>query len=87
MRLTKARINKAIAHTRLRVEGRGGDGFFYFICADTGYKMGLNVDVCRLNQQPISTWIRDAEEARNSDIIEGIREYGVLPHDLGGFEG
>jgi hypothetical protein len=83
--LTKARINKAIAHTRLRVEGHG-DGYFYFICTDTGYQMGLNVNVCRLNHQPISTWITDAEEARNSNIIEGIREDGVLPHDLGGFD-
>jgi hypothetical protein len=82
--ITRKQINKAIAHTRLRVEGNG-DGYFYFICTDTGYQIGEIIYVNRLNHQTLAAWVRDAEEARKSNIIEGFREDGVLPNDLGGF--
>ena len=82
--ITRKQINKAIAHTRLRVEGNG-DGYFYFICTDTGYQIGESVLVPFLKHQSMGAWIWDAEQARKSNIIEGFREDGVLPNDLGGF--
>lgn len=83
--LTKARINKAIAHTKLRVVGNG-DGYFYFVDVETNYQHGMNVPVNRLNHQSLEQWVLDAEQARKSNIIKGFREDGILQHDLGGFE-
>jgi hypothetical protein len=34
--------------------------------------MGCNVNVCRLNHQSLEDWIRDAEIAASSNIIEGM---------------
>ena len=82
--ITRKQINKAIAHTQLRVEGNG-DGYFYFICTDTGYQIGLSVYVNCLNHHSMGAWVFDAEEARKSNIIEGFREDGVLRNDPGGF--
>ena len=73
MRLTKARINKAIAHTGLRVHGND-DGYFYFLDADTGYMHGDCVMVPRLNRLSLDEWIEQAQRARESNIIEGMRE-------------
>jgi hypothetical protein len=69
--LTIKRINKAIEHTGLIVHGNG-DGYFYFIAKATDYQMGCNVNVCRINHQSIEQWVRDAEEAAASNIIEGL---------------
>ena len=70
--LTKARINKAIAHTGLEVLGNG-DGYFYFLDKTTGDQIGRSVYVCRINHQSLPDWVRDAEEARSSDIVEGVQ--------------
>jgi hypothetical protein len=69
--LTINRINKAIEHTGLVIHGNG-DGYFYFLEKVTGYQMGCNVNVCRLNHQSLEDWIRDAEIAASSNIIEGM---------------
>ena len=84
--LTKARINKAIAHTGLQVWGNG-DGYFYFLDIATQEQIGSSVYVCRLNHQSLECWVRDAERARESGLIEGMQADAVLPNDLGGFEG
>jgi hypothetical protein len=73
MRLTKARINKAIAHLNLEVHGNG-DGYFYFVDTVSGYTRGVNVDVPRLNMMTLEQWIADAETARNSRITEGFEK-------------
>jgi len=78
--LTKARINKAIARTGLQVWGNG-DGYFYFLDLATQEQIGSSVYVCRLNHQSLECWVRDAEAARQSGIIEGFQPYGVLPND------
>jgi hypothetical protein len=49
MRLTKNRINKAIAHTGLKVHGESGAGYFYFVDIKTNYTRGINVHANRLN--------------------------------------
>jgi hypothetical protein len=69
--LTKSRINKAIAHTGLEVWGNG-DGYFYFLDKATGNQIGRCVYVCRINHQLLPDWVRDAEEARASGIVEGV---------------
>jgi hypothetical protein len=69
--LTTARINKAIAHTGLEVWSNG-DGYFYFLDTTTRVHVGRCVYVCRLNHQPLEAWVRDAEDARASGIIEGM---------------
>jgi hypothetical protein len=71
MRLTKARINKAIAHLNLEVHGHG-DGYFYFVDTVSGYTRGVNVDVPRLNMMSLEQWVRDAERAAASTIYEGF---------------
>jgi hypothetical protein len=73
MRLTKARINKAIAHLNLEVHGHGG-GYFYFVDTVSGYTRGVNVDVPRLNMMSLEQWVADAEAARNSRITEGFEK-------------
>jgi hypothetical protein len=72
MRLTKKRINKAITHLNLEIVGNG-DGYFYFVDTVTGHQIGHNVLICRLNFAPIERWVSEAEEARKSGIIEGMR--------------
>jgi hypothetical protein len=69
--LTKSRINKAIAYTGLEVWGNG-DGYFYFLDAISREQIGRCVYVCRLNHQPLEAWVKDAEDARASGIIEGM---------------
>lgn len=74
MRLTKNRINKAIAHTGLEVYGEGGAGYFYFVDTKTNYTRGINVHANRLNHLSLEQWVRDAEAASRSRITEGYEE-------------
>jgi hypothetical protein len=74
MRLTKARINKAIAHTGLQVYGEGGAGYFYFADTKTNSTRGINVNANRLNHLSLDQWVRGAEEASRSRITEGFEE-------------
>jgi hypothetical protein len=69
--LTKARINKAIAHTGLQVWGNG-DGYFYFLDLKTGVQRGANVNVCKLNHGSMEMWIECAETASKSNLFEGF---------------
>jgi hypothetical protein len=84
--MTTARINKAIRHLNLEVVGNG-DGYFYFVDTVTGYQTGESVMVPYLNRLSLQQWIEEAAQARESNIIEGMREDGDLPHDRGGFAG
>ncbi len=74
MRLTRARISKAIAHTGLKVHGEGGAGYFYFVDTKTNSTRGINVHANRLNHLSLEQWVRDAEEASRSRITEGFEE-------------
>ncbi len=69
--LTKKQINKAISHLDLEVIGNG-DGYFYFVCTKTDSQYGENVPLPRLNMQTLEDWVRDAEVARVSKIIDGM---------------
>ena len=80
--MTTARINKAIRHLNLEVVGNG-DGYFYFVDTVTQYQRGECVMVPYLNRLPLDRWVREAEEARKSNVIEGFREDGALRHDGG----
>lgn len=60
--MTKAQINRAIKHTCLTIQGRRGDGYFYFLDAE-GNQVGESVTVCYLKQLPLHRWVRLAEQA------------------------
>jgi hypothetical protein len=60
--MTKAQINRAIKHTSLTIEGRRGDGYFYFLDTD-GNHVGESIMVCYLKQLPLHRWVRLAEQA------------------------
>ena len=60
--MTRKRINKAIAHLRLTIEGTRGDGYFYFLDAD-GHQVGEPVMVCYLNSLSLERWVKEAEHA------------------------
>jgi len=69
--MTKKRINKAIKHLNLEIIGNG-DAYFYFIDLTTEHQIGNSVLVAYLNHQTLDQWVKDATEARNSNIIEGV---------------
>jgi hypothetical protein len=71
--MTTARINKAIGHLNLEVVGNG-DGYFYFVDTVTGYQTGESVMVPYLNRLSLQQWAEEAEQARKSNIIEGMKE-------------
>jgi hypothetical protein len=60
--MTKTQINRAIKHIGLTIQGRRGDGYFYFINAE-GNQCGESVMVCYLRQLPLHRWVRLAEQA------------------------
>ena len=60
--MTKRTINRAIAHLGITIEGRRGDGYFYFLDRD-GNQVGESVMVCYLHQQSLTHWVRIAEGA------------------------
>ena len=66
--MTKNKINRAIKHLGLTIEGARGDGCFYFIDAD-GDQNGETIYVCYLNQQTLENWVKDAEEAVGLDCM------------------
>lgn len=73
-RLSRKRIDNAIAHLDLRVEG-GRDGYFYFIDTVTDDQIGSNVMVCRLGHLTLEEWIAYAANARTSGLCNGIRTH------------
>jgi hypothetical protein len=71
--MTKAKINRAIRHTRLEIVGTRGDGYFYFLDLTTGNQVGESVMVCYLNQLPLQQWVAEAQMARGREIRERVR--------------
>ena len=60
--MTKRKINSAIKHTGLRVEGERGAGCFHFVDAQSGYNIDdSTVWVAYLNQLTLDQWIERAE--------------------------
>ena len=48
----------------MQVEGRRGDGYFYFVGTNSSIgQIGKSVMVCYLNQQPLYRWVEDATNA------------------------
>ena len=58
--MTKYKINKAIKHLGLTIEGTRGDGYFYFLDVN-GNHVGSSIYVPYLNCQLLEDWILDAE--------------------------
>ena len=63
--MTKKQINAAIAHTGLRVEGKAGDGCYYFvdIKTDSAVFDAQSIYIGRMRDFRKSQWIEEAEEA------------------------
>ena len=62
----RARINKAIAHLKLEIQGGNGSGCFYF----TNAHGALNADsvmVSAMTHLPVSRWVAEAESAHRQD--------------------
>ena len=62
----RARINKAIAHLKLEIQGGNGSGCFYF----TNAHGALNADsvmVSAMTHLPVSRWVAEAESALEQD--------------------
>lgn len=62
----RARINKAIAHLGLEIQGGNGSGCFYF----TNAHGALNADsvmVSAMTHLPVSRWVAEAESAHWQD--------------------
>ena len=61
--MTKAKINRAIRHLGLEIQGNQYDGYHYFTRLDNGNQQGQSVMVCYLSQATLEQWIRYAEYA------------------------
>ena len=62
----RARINKAIAHLGLEIQGGNGSGCFYF----TNAHGALNADsvmVSAMTHLPVSRWVAEAQSAVEQD--------------------
>jgi hypothetical protein len=68
--MTKAKINRAIRHLGLSVEGSRGDAYFYFLDAMTGDQIGPSVLVAALNHLTLEQWIHEAENAITEHEME-----------------
>lgn len=66
--MTKKQINNKIKHLDLEIQGKKGDGYFYFIDKKTGDQIGDSVYICYLNQASIYKWLAIALEARKAEI-------------------
>jgi len=63
--MTKKRINRAIKHLGLEIEGAKGDGYFYFIDLKTGYAIPESeAYVCYLKHLTLEQWIDEAIHAK-----------------------
>jgi len=62
----RARINKAIAHLKLEIQGGNGSGCFYFTNAD-GALNANSVMVSAMTHLPVSRWVSEAESAHRQD--------------------
>jgi len=62
----RKKINKAIAHLGLEIQGGNGSGCFYF----TNAHGALNADsvmVSAMTHLPVSRWVAEAESAHRQD--------------------
>ena len=62
----RVRINKAIAHLGLEIQGGNGSGCFYF----TNAHSALNADsvmVSAMTHLPVSRWVAEAQSAVEQD--------------------
>lgn len=66
--MTKKKINHAIKHLGLTIEGARGDGCFYFL-DEYGSQIGKTVYICYLNQLSVDEWIQEAEGAKDQGVI------------------
>lgn len=62
----RARINKAIAHLGLEIQGGNGSGCFYFTNAHGALNADL-VMVSAMTHLPVSRWVAEAESAHWQD--------------------
>lgn len=62
----RARINKAIAHLGLEIEGGNGSGCFYFTNAHGALNADL-VMVSAMTHLPVSRWVAEAQSALEQD--------------------
>lgn len=67
MEITKAKINREIKDLGLTIEGRRGDGCFYFIDGE-GNQIGETVMVCYLSHLTLYDWIGEARIARRGGV-------------------
>jgi hypothetical protein len=79
------RINKAIKHTGLKLEGGRGVGCFYFSDSNGHAVENSTVWVSAMTHLPISRWVEEAEGvAKGMDqwsvdrLISHIREGGAV---------
>lgn len=65
MRMTKKQIDAAIAHTGLRIEGKPGDGCYYFVDIKTDSPVFdvESIYIGRMCDFKKSQWIDEAEYA------------------------
>lgn len=63
--MTKKQIDEAIAHTGLRVEGKPGDGCYYFVDIETDSPVpdAESIYIGRMCDFKKSQWIEEAEDA------------------------
>ena len=62
MKVNTENINRAIKHTGLRVVGVRGEGFFFFVDAETDVAIdNSTVWIAYLNQFSMEQWIEEAE--------------------------
>jgi hypothetical protein len=62
--MTKAKINRAIKHLGLEIQGNRRDGYHYFTRLDNGDQQGQSVPVCYLRQASLAQWVSYARCSR-----------------------
>lgn len=70
--MTKQQINRAIKHLGIEVEAKRGDGYSYFLSLTTRDQIGESQMVCYLYHRTLDQWVKAAEEAVKSGIINGM---------------
>ena len=70
--MTKAKINKAIKHLGLTIQGNR-DGYFYFLNQD-GNQVGESVMIPYLNCQTLEDWVADAENCKGMTNKQAVKQ-------------
>jgi hypothetical protein len=74
----KAKINKAIAHLGLEIQGGNGSGCFYFTNAHGALNADL-VMVSAMTHLPVSRWVEEAQSALEQDRQNQKSLKGLVP--------